>query len=66
MQPYRLEMGTRLATMAGNTLYQYWGSQIAEYLNTQAALRHHARDREPGLAGILQGGRPQGPQGACH
>ena len=35
MQPYRLEMGTRLATTAGNTLYQYWGSQIAEYLNTQ-------------------------------
>ena len=35
MQPYRLEMGTRLVTTAGNTLYQYWGSQIAEYLNTQ-------------------------------
>ena len=34
MQPYRLEMGTRLATTAGNTLYQYWGSQIADYLNT--------------------------------
>ena len=37
MQPYRLEMGTRLATTAGNTLYQYWGSQIAEYLNTSCA-----------------------------
>ena len=35
MQPYRLEMGTRLATEAGNTLYQYWGRQIAEHLNTQ-------------------------------
>ena len=34
MQPYRLEMGTRLTTQAGNTLYQYWGSQIAEHLNT--------------------------------
>ncbi|MBY0412466.1 MAG: peroxide stress protein YaaA [Burkholderiaceae bacterium] len=34
MQPYRLEMGTRLTTPAGNTLYQYWGSRIAEHLNT--------------------------------
>ena len=35
MQPYRLEMGTRLATEGGNTLYQYWGSAIAEHLNTR-------------------------------
>lgn len=33
MQPYRLEMGTRLATDAGSNLYQYWGSRIAEHLN---------------------------------
>lgn len=33
MQPYRLEMGTRLATPAGKDLYQFWGSQIAQYLN---------------------------------
>lgn len=35
MQPYRLEMGTRLPTARGNTLYQFWGSQIAEHLNTR-------------------------------
>ena len=35
MQPYRLEMGTRLATGAGSNLYDYWGSQIAEHLNTR-------------------------------
>ena len=35
MQPYRLEMGTRLATGAGASLYDYWGSQIAEHLNTR-------------------------------
>ena len=35
MQPYRLEMGTRLATGAGASLYDYWGGQIAEYLNTR-------------------------------
>ena len=37
MQPYRLEMGTRLATDAGANLYQFWGSRIAEHLNRQLA-----------------------------
>ena len=37
MQPYRLEMGTRLATAQGSNLYHYWGTQIAEYLNQQQA-----------------------------
>ncbi len=35
MQPYRLEMGTRLATDAGTNLYQFWGPRIAEHLNTR-------------------------------
>ncbi|WP_163554968.1 YaaA family protein, partial [Klebsiella pneumoniae] len=29
MQPYRLEMGTRLATSAGASLYDYWGDRLA-------------------------------------
>jgi cytoplasmic iron level regulating protein YaaA (DUF328/UPF0246 family) len=33
MQPYRLEMGTRLATPAGSNLYAFWGTQIAEHIN---------------------------------
>jgi cytoplasmic iron level regulating protein YaaA (DUF328/UPF0246 family) len=33
MQPYRLEMGTRLPTRRGKTLYAYWGTSIADYLN---------------------------------
>ncbi len=33
MQPYRLEMGTRLQTSKGKNLYEYWGSAIAGYLN---------------------------------
>ncbi|MEO0003049.1 MAG: peroxide stress protein YaaA [Pseudomonadota bacterium] len=37
MQPYRLEMGTRLATPKGRNLYQFWGTRIAEYLNQRAA-----------------------------
>ena len=33
MQPYRLEMGTRLATAAGANLYQFWGARIARHLD---------------------------------
>lgn len=33
MQPYRLEMGTRLETPRGKNLYEFWGADIAEYLN---------------------------------
>lgn len=33
MQPYRLEMGTRLATAHGSNLYQFWGAQLSNYLN---------------------------------
>lgn len=36
IQPYRLEMGTRLANRAGKSLYEYWGARLAEALNTQA------------------------------
>ena len=36
MQPHRLEMGTRLATARGKNLYQFWGSEIAQYLNQRA------------------------------
>lgn len=33
MQPYRLEMGTTLDNPRGKNLYQFWGRQIADYLN---------------------------------
>ena len=33
MQPYRLEMGTRLVTPKGKNLYQFWGTQVSQYLN---------------------------------
>lgn len=33
MQPYRLEMGTRLSTERGSNLYQFWGDIITEQLN---------------------------------
>ena len=33
IQPYRLEMGTRLATPRGHSLYEFWGDRIARALN---------------------------------
>ena len=33
MQPYRLEMGTKLDNPAGNNLYDFWGARITESLN---------------------------------
>jgi cytoplasmic iron level regulating protein YaaA (DUF328/UPF0246 family) len=33
MQPYRLEMGTALPVGRASTLYQFWGTRIASYLN---------------------------------
>lgn len=48
IQPYRLEMGTRLDTKAGSDLYQYWGSSISESL--MADLEEHEDDLVINLA----------------
>ncbi len=37
LQPYRLEMGTALATRGAKDLYAYWGDTVAEYLNERQA-----------------------------
>ena len=37
MQPYRLEMGTRLANPRGKDLYAWWGDRLAEHLNERLA-----------------------------
>ena len=37
MQPYRLEMGTRLTNARGSNLYQFWGDRVAAYLNERQA-----------------------------
>lgn len=34
MQPYRLEMGTKLDNARGKNLYEFWGSRITDSLNT--------------------------------
>jgi cytoplasmic iron level regulating protein YaaA (DUF328/UPF0246 family) len=35
MQPYRLEMGTRIDTEEGNNLYQFWDGRITKTLNQE-------------------------------
>lgn len=42
MQPYRLEMGTKLETQRGDNLYEFWGSKITESVN--AALDQQGDD----------------------
>lgn len=42
IQPYRLEMGTRLKTKRGRSLYDFWGDRIALALN-EAAERHREK-----------------------
>ena len=39
MQPYRLEMGTRLKNARGKNLYEFWGSRITDALNAEHAER---------------------------
>ncbi|HET9160249.1 MAG TPA: peroxide stress protein YaaA, partial [Caulobacteraceae bacterium] len=36
IQPYRLEMGVRLKTRRGSSLYDFWGDRIADQLNADA------------------------------
>lgn len=47
LQPYRLEMGTRLANARGRDLYAFWGDRIAHCLNerlaSQGGIRADAR-----------------------
>jgi cytoplasmic iron level regulating protein YaaA (DUF328/UPF0246 family) len=42
IQPYRLEMGTRLKTRRGPNLYRFWGDRIARALN-EASRGHKDR-----------------------
>ena len=43
MQPYRLEMGSKLATDRGRDLYDYWGERITDMLNADLARRVRGR-----------------------
>ncbi len=47
MQPYRLEMGTQLPNPHGKNLYEFWGRQIAEHLNTRLK-----KERDPVIVNL--------------
>lgn len=47
LQPYRLEMGTALATARGKDLYAWWGDTVANYLN-----QRQAEERAPVLVNL--------------
>lgn len=37
IQPYRLEMGTKLKNERGNNLYEFWGEEVTNTINTRMA-----------------------------
>lgn len=37
IQPYRLEMGTRIKNSGGNDLYEYWDTRLTEHLGEELA-----------------------------
>lgn len=47
MQPYRLEMGTRLTNERGNDLYDFWADKITRRLNQELA-----KDKRPVLINL--------------
>ena len=50
IQPYRLEMGSKMANGRGKSLYEFWGGRIADQLNTDLA--DHADTTIVNLASI--------------
>ncbi len=42
MQPYRLEMGTRMANKRGKDLYAFWGSQVTDAINATLSAHQSA------------------------
>ena len=39
IQPYRLEMGTRISNTRGKNLYEFWGARLTDALNAEHAER---------------------------
>ena len=64
IQPYRLEMGTRLKTSKGANLYNYWGTRVSEEVHRW--LEDHAQPVVVNLASneyfnVLKRGKLQSP-----
>ncbi len=41
IQPYRLEMGSKLRTLKGQNLYQFWGNKVLQSLKTDLQRHSH-------------------------
>ncbi|NTV11173.1 MAG: peroxide stress protein YaaA [Zoogloea sp.] len=54
MQPYRLEMGTRLKNAHGKDLYAFWGDSLTEAINRLLAAEE-SDGREPVLVNLASG-----------
>ena len=69
MQPYRLEMGSKLSTQRGDNLYDFWGSRLTDACNEATA--SHSDPTVVSLASneYIKSIRPQelaGPFVTCH
>ena len=64
IQPYRLEMGSRLANPRGADLYAFWGDRIAKALKAQAAAMGTRGSGQLRLGRIFYGRQPQGTEAA--
>lgn len=52
MQPYRLEMGTKLKTEKGKNLYEFWGTQISTLINAAFEAEALETKAEPCLVNL--------------
>ena len=52
LQPYRLEMGTKLTNPLGKDLYAFWGDEVANYLNGRIPVRRSASSGEPVIVNL--------------
>ena len=54
MQPYRLEMGTKLKTRRGTDLYDFWDDRINQALGRELAAQDRPGAGEPGVERVFQ------------
>lgn len=52
IHPYRLEMGTRLATEKGTNLYEFWGDKVSDALNCALTEQKSNTDQTPTLINL--------------
>ena len=69
IQPYRLEMGSKLSTQRGKDLYSFWGSRLTDACNEVTAAHEDRTVVSLASAEYIKAIRPQrlaGPFVTCH